>query len=975
MSKQILGRLDAQIEGELFTDDLHRILFATDASVYRELPLGVVFPKQSEDIQTIIRFCSDHSISIIPRAGGTSLAGQCVGSGLVVDISKYLIHVLEVDVHNKTARVQPGVIRDELNYLLKSDGLMVGPNTSTANRATIGGMVGNNSCGTTSIVHGSTRDHIVKLKGFLSDGSDVEFRKLTLEQFNLKCTIQNLEGDIYRHLKLLVTDEELQNDIRINYPRSTVKRRNTGYALDLLLENIDLEDNESTIDVCKLICGSEGTLVFISEVTIGLVDVPPANEVLVALQFPSVSESLSTVPFIMNFAPFACELMDKTILDCTKGQRLYEKDRHFLKGDPEAVLLVSFVDKALEKAELLIENLIQSLKENAFEFEYSIVKNKIDKIWNLRKAGLGLLANLPGDDKAVACIEDTAVAIEDLSSYIDEFGKLMDHYGQKSVYYAHAGAGEIHLRPILNLKKKEDRELFYQISLDSARLVKKYKGSLSGEHGDGRVRAPFIRDVYSDRIYDAFCALKRAFDEKDIFNPGKIVNAKKIDADLRYEENHNENSYDTMFDFSDTGGILRAAEKCNGSGDCRKLPLSGGTMCPSYMATRNERETTRGRANVLREILSRPDSKNAWDSNELKEAMDLCLSCKGCTSECPSNVDMSTLKAEFLHQFQKANGTPFRSKVFTHFARLNALASYISPIANFFIKNTFTSSLIKKGLGVHSKRSIPVVNQTSLRKRYEGIRKEYTQVDKIRDVYLFIDEFSNYNDHKVGEKAVRLLFALGYNVKIADHQESGRAAISKGSLDYAKKAAEMNVQIFNPIVDENTPLLGIEPSAILTFCDEYPRLVREELRTAALELSKNVFTIETFLYKELIRGVIKESSFHSQKNTIFLHGHCHQKALTDMQEVAWLLSMPGNYQVEVIPSGCCGMAGSFGYETEHYDLSMEIGELVLFPAVRSLPENAIVVASGTSCRHQIYDGTGYQSKHAVEVLYDALNAD
>lgn len=972
MNNMELEQLGHLISGELFTDGLHKTIYATDASVYREIPLGVVYPKDTADLKTIIQFCHEKSIPFIPRAGGTSLAGQCVGNGLVVDVSKHMVEVIKVDTESKTAIVQPGVIRDELNHILQPHRLMVGPNTSTANRAMIGGMVGNNSCGSTSIVFGSTRDHVKKLKTVLSDGSEAIFEELTKSEFDSKCNLQTLEGSIYRFLKSKLSNQEFQEKIKQEYPKASVKRRNTGYALDAILNTDIFTEDEEKINVCKLICGSEGTLAFITEITIGLVDVPPANEVMITLQFASVRDSLQAVPDIMNHSPFACELMDKAILDCTKGQRTYEKDRFFLKGDPAAVLLVSFVHEERKVAVSKVEMLAQSLKSSGLIFEYAIIKDRVDRIWNLRKAGLGLLANLPGDKKALACIEDTAVAIDDLSAYIQEFDSMMRANGQKSVYYAHAGAGEIHLRPILDLKQEEDRKLFAHISHESAKLVKKYKGSLSGEHGDGRVRAPFIKEMYGEDIYAVFCELKQVWDPKGIFNPGKIVDPKSIVADLRYDEDHRENEYETVFDFSDTGGVLRAAEKCNGSGDCRKLPESGGTMCPSYMATRNEKDTTRARANTLREILTRPTAKEAWNNEDLKEVMDLCLSCKGCTSECPSNVDMSSMKAEFLHQYQKVNGIPFRSKLFGNFEKLNSIGYKVSTFSNFISGNKVTSRILKKMMGVHPNRSLPKINKETIRSKYTALQKEYSGVEKHKTVYVFVDEFTNYNDGEVGEKAMRLLFELGYDVNITQHMESGRAAISKGILDYAVKCANRNVSIFHSLLDNDISLIGIEPSAILTFKDEYPRLVSSDLRIKAKELSEKVFTIEAFLYAEQQVGNLRNNQFDQERKSILLHGHCHQKALTDIDEVAWLLSFPDNYSVEIISSGCCGMAGSFGYEKEHYDVSMAIGELVLFPAVRAAHDDSIIVASGTSCRHQILDGTGIKAKHVVEVLYDAL---
>lgn len=957
--------LEKKISGYLKTDQLHRIIYATDASVYRALPLGVVYPKDRKDVVEIVKFCRQHKLSIIPRAGGTSLAGQCVGNGLVVDVSRFMNKLISVDEKNKVAVVQPGIVRDELNHYLKEYNLMVGPNTSTANRATIGGMVGNNSCGSTSIVFGSTRDHVVELECVMSDSSIQRFSNHTVTDLSWATNERNILGDIYTQIDNIRSDEAMRQEITDHFPKSSIKRRNTGYAIDYFLHD---EDN---INVCDLLCGSEGTLAFTTEITINLVDVPPPHEVLVAIHFETVDESLKAVPAIMNYQPFACELMDKTILDCTREQRMYEQDRFFIEGDPLAIMLVSFVGETPREAHLKVDGLINDLKSQNRGYSYPVITENIKRIWNLRKAGLGLLANLPGDKKAVACIEDTAVAIEDLSAYIAEFTQIMNRFGQKAVYYAHAGDGELHLRPLLDLKKSEDRKLFHEISLETARLVKKYRGSLSGEHGDGRVRAPFIKEVYGEKIYQLFKEVKHTWDPENIFNPGKIVDAPAITEDLRYEDDHAEKSYETMFDFSSSDGILRAAEKCNGSGDCRKLPLSGGTMCPSYMATRNEKDTTRARANTLREILTRPKEKNAWDSAELKESLDLCLSCKGCTSECPSNVDMSTLKAEFQYQYQKVNGVPFRSKVFSSFDKLSQWGSKVSGLTNFALNGPLMSGISKRVLGVHPDRSLPKIHSNTLRKRYEKLKLNNPELPK-KIVHLFCDEFTNYNDPETGERAILLLQRLGYAVEILNHAESGRAAFSKGVLDHAKKCANTNVQIFSEIITEHNVLIGIEPSAILSFRDEYPKIVNENLKEKAQVLSERSLTIEEFLYDEIQQGSITSDHFSSESMVVKLHGHCHQKALTDIKEVAWVISIIENAQVDIIPSGCCGMAGSFGYEKEHYDVSMQIGELVLFPAVREAKASTIIAASGTSCRHQISDGTERKAKHVVEVLFDAL---
>lgn len=967
MNNNDIKHLGNLIKGDLHTDDLHKIIYATDASVYRELPLGVAVPRDSYDVVQIVKYCNENRIPIIPRSGGTSLAGQCVGIGLVVDVSKYMNNIIHIDQENKSVTVQPGIIRDELNHALAPYKLMVGPNTSTANRATIGGMVGNNSCGSTSIVFGNMRDHVTEMKTVLSDGSQVEFASMTKADIKSKSQEGTLEGSIYAHVLDLIRDQELQTEIAHQYPKSSIRRRNTGYAIDELISSA-----EDSINVCSLLCGSEGTLAFTTEITIGLVDCPPEYEVLTAIHFSSIDASMIATPSIMKHLPFACELMDKTILDCTKGQRMYEPDRFFLEGDPEAVMLVSFRGASLSHARSEVDRMVENLRAENHGYSYPIITENVNRVWNLRKAGLGLLANLPGDKKAVACIEDTAVAIEDLSDYIREFTSIMDSYNQKSVYYAHAGAGEIHLRPILDLKQETDKNLFYDISLATAKLVKKYNGSLSGEHGDGRVRAPFIQEMYGDRIYSEFQKLKSIWDPNLIFNPGKIVDAPPMNEYLRFDQDHKENSYETIFDFDAVGGVLRAAEKCNGSGDCRKLPLSGGTMCPSYMATRNEKDTTRARANTLREVLTRPKGSNAWDNEEIKEVIDLCLSCKGCTSECPSNVDMSTMKAEFLHQYQKVNGVPIRSKLFANFNTLSKLGSTFGGLTNWAMKSKLTSGMLKKMMGVNSKRSLPTIASRPLRKRYRAIVKSYEHIVKTKTVYLFCDEFTNYNDAEIGEKALCFLMSLGYDVKLIDHEESGRAAISKGVLDIAVKVANKNVEIFSKVIDHNSVLVGIEPSAILTFRDEYPKLVKEKLKSKAKSLADHCLTIEEYLYQEVKNGTIRSEYFDDSDRKIMLHGHCHQKALTDINEVAWLLSIPTNHKVEIIPSGCCGMAGSFGYEDEHYEVSMNVGELVLFPTVRSAESSTIIAASGTSCRHQILDGTKRKAMHVIEVLWESL---
>ena len=968
-----LEKLATQLEGSLQFDRLTRTLYATDASVYREMPLAVAFPKLESDIQKLIHFATEHGTSLIPRTAGTSLAGQCVGNGIVVDVSKHFTKIIEFNQEEHWVRVQPGVVRDELNRFLKPHGLFFSPITSTANRAMIGGMVGNNSSGTTSIVYGVTRDKVISLNTILSDGKKVVFGEISQDDFDRKCGQNDLEGQLYRQIFDELNNPEIREEIHAQFPKKSIHRRNTGYAVDELLK-AELFEGEERFNFCKLLTGSEGTLAFTTEIKISLDPLPDPLEIVVAAHFESIHESMKSAQVAMKHPATAVELMDKIILDCTKESIEYSKNRYFVEGDPEAILMIEFRGKTLEEAIGKGERLVADLKKANLGFAYPIIEpEKVASAWALRAAGLGLLANIPGDPKAVACIEDTAVDIDDLANYIAEFDQMMEAFNQKPVHYAHAGAGEIHLRPVLDLKTQEGVDDFYNISRASAELVKKYQGSLSGEHGDGRVRAAFIPLMVGEKNYELFRRIKFKWDPKNIFNPGKIVDAAPMNQFLRYEPGMQTPMHDTVIDFTNVGGILRLAEKCNGSGDCRKLPGSGGTMCPSFMATRNEKDTVRGRANTLREFLTLDKKENAFDHPEIKEALDLCLSCKGCTAECPSNVDMSSMKAEFLYQYQKTHGVPLRSKAFAYINELNELGSMVPGITNFFLKNSLTGGLMKSVLGVAPSRNLPEISTISLRKWYKKNYASLPVAEKtIKTIYFFVDEFTNHNDTAIGIKAISLLKKLGYEVKIVDHEESGRSALSKGLLLKAKKHAEGNVRIFEKLIDGNTPLIGLEPSAILSFRDEYPRIVGKQWIESAKKLKFHVKLIDEFLGQEIAAGNIKAESFTDKTQKIKLHGHCHQKALSSLNWTQKILSLPSNYSVETIPSGCCGMAGSFGYEAEHFEVSQQIGELVLFPTLRNTEETTLIAAPGTSCRHQITDGTGRKAQHPVEILWEAL---
>ena len=967
-----LQRLSAELEGVLHFDATMRRLYATDASVYREMPQAVALPKSEGDIGKLIRFAHEHGTSLIPRAAGTSLAGQVVGGGIVVDVSRHLTRILEIDPVRRRVRVQPGVVRNELNLALAPHGLFFAPETSTQNRCMIGGMVGNNACGANSVVYGSTREHLVSLRTVMSDGSIAEFGSLSPVEFAAKCSGDTLEATVYREINKLLGDAGNRAEILREFPKSSIHRRNTGYALDLLASCAPFTPDGPPFNFCRLLAGSEGTLAFLTEITLACEPLPPRETALLCVHCATIDEALRANLVALRHAPRACELMDDNILECTKANLEQRQNRFFVQGDPGAILAVELAAETREEVAAVAAQLEAELQAAGLGYHYPVVWGKDqNRVWNLRKAALGLLSNIPGDAKPVAVIEDTAIDPQDLPAFVRDFDDILGRHGLSAVHYAHAGSGELHLRPILNLKDQEHRRLFRIVGTEIARLVKRYGGSLSGEHGDGRLRGEFLPLMVGDKNYALFREIKRAWDPSGVFNPGKITDTPPMDAKLRYEPDQTVRQFKTVLRFSEARGILRAAEQCNGSGDCRKSHLMGGTMCPSYMATRNERDTTRARANILREVLTRSTEANPFDSDEIGPVMDLCLSCKGCKAECPSNVDVARLKAEWLQQRYDARGVPMRARLIGGFSRAMALASIAPGVFNFLVTNTTTAGLFKKFAGFAPGRSIPKLNKIPLR-RWHQIHANKNGPFPNGHVFLFCDEFTNFNDEDVGIKAVRLLNRLGYEVVIPKHFDSGRAQISKGLLRDAQKLAIRNVELLKDVVSSETPIVGIEPSAILGFRDEVPDLVPERLVEAANAVAKQALLIDEFIAREADRGRIRHEAFTKESRNIKLHGHCHQKSLASLTPTVKALELPVNYKVQVIPSGCCGMAGSFGYEKEHFDVSMKIGGLVLFPAMRSAPADTVIVASGTSCRHQIKDGVGRIAHHPAEILHDAL---
>jgi FAD/FMN-containing dehydrogenase/Fe-S oxidoreductase len=971
--KEQLQQLARTLKGDLHTDRKMRILYATDASAYREIPLAVAIPRDKDDIRTLIDFARKHGTSLIPRTAGTSLAGQVVGNGIVVDVSRNFTRILEVNAAEKWVRVEPGVVRDELNLHLKPYGLFFGPETSTANRAMIGGMVGNNSCGSNSVVYRSTREHLLEVKALLSDGSEVEFKTITADTFHEKCEQDDLEGQIHRSLRSMLSDYNNQLEIRKEFPKPSVERRNTGYAIDLMLDTAPFTAGMPDFNFCKLIAGSEGTLAFLTEIKLNLVDLPPKETGLLCVHFDTVDESLRANLIALRHGPTASELIDHYVLECTKDNPEQRKNRFFVQGDPGAILVVEFKKDTREEIQAIAAMVESEMRAAGFGYHFPLLFGEdTHKIWKLRKAGLGLLSNLPGDEKAVAVIEDTAVDVHDLPDFIRDFNVILKKHGLYSVHYAHAGSGEIHLRPIINLKTSEGHRLFRIIAEEIATLVKKYQGSLSGEHGDGRLRGEFIRQMIGDKNYALIKQLKDVWDPQHIFNPGKIVDTPPMDSFLRYDAGQQTPVFKTIFRFKDQD-ILQHAEQCNGSGDCRKSHLSGGTMCPSYMATRDEKDTTRARANILREFLTRSDKANRYDNKEIYEVMDLCLSCKACKSECPSNVDVAKLKAELLQHYYDANGAPLRAQLIARFTQLSRLGLLAPGLYNFIMSSSAVSGLVKRLAGFAAARSMPLLHGYSLSSWHLRHRKK-TAREKVfpnGKVYLFCDEFTNYNDTHIGEQAILLLESLGYEVEIPLHEESGRTWLSKGFVRKGKEIANRNITLLSGIVNEKSPLVGIEPSAILTFRDEYPDLATDENIAAARQLAGNALMFDEFIVREMAAGRIDARQFSTEQREIMLHGHCQQKSVGDLSATVKMLSIPSGHSVKIIPSGCCGMAGSFGYEAEHYDISQRIGELVLFPAVRNAGKGVWLAAPGTSCRHQIKDGTGRKAQHPIEIMWES----
>jgi FAD/FMN-containing dehydrogenase/Fe-S oxidoreductase len=939
------------VVGEVRFDRLSRGLYSTDASVYQIVPLGVVVPRTAADVQATLAVCRQFRVPITARGGGTSQAGQAIGSGIQLDCSKYFNRVLEINAAERWALVEPGCVLDDLNLAVKPLGLQFAPDISTSNRATIGGMVANNSSGTHSIVHGKTLDHVLELNVLLADGSVIEVRRLDRPGLHLKCEQQDLEGACYRLVQRLIVEHA--GEIERHYPK--ILRRVGSYDL-----------HTPANDPCSLVpllVGSEGTLALTLQAKLRLIELPRAKCLLVA-EFADLLHALSATPAILQHGPAAVEVLDKYILDSTRLNPEAARLRDFLHGDPGAVLIIEFYSDRAEDLPLRLEALEADLRRQGFGGHYLRATDAAaqGRIWKLRKLALGLSMAEKGDAKAISFVEDSAVAPEKLRDYIADLLALIARHGTKAGVYAHASVGCLHVRPIVDLKTSAGVAQFEAIAGEVAGLVLKYGGALSGEHGDGLVRSPFQEKMYGPVLYQAFRDIKRTFDPLNLLNPGKIVDAPPLSSNLRYGPAYVTPDVPTTFDFSVDGGLARAAELCAGVGECRKL--RDGTMCPSFQATREEQHSTRGRANTLRLALTGQLGLAGLTDPAVREALDLCLECKACKAECPTNVDMARLKAEFLDQHHRRYGLPWRNWIFGSVARLSRWGSRAPATWNWLTGGVASRWLNDKMFGIDQRRRPPALAGKSLMASLEH-GADTAQAD----VVLFADTFTNYYEPRLGLAAMDLLRRLGLRASLdlpAGIRCCGRPMISNGMLSSAVEVARHNVRALYPAAATGKPVIACEPSCILTIKDDYPALLRGEERRQAETVAAMCLTLEELLDRRC------ELPLRAGPKQILVQGHCHQRALVGVGPLVRLLKrIPGADIVE-LDAGCCGLAGSFGYEKEHYDISRLVGEQRLFPLLRQAGPEAAVVAPGFSCRAQIEHFTGIKAVHPAELLASLL---
>jgi FAD/FMN-containing dehydrogenase/Fe-S oxidoreductase len=956
--------LGENLRGRFLTDTLSKMLYSTDASSYQIEPLGVVIPTDVDDIVTTIKTAGQYGISVIPRGGGTSLSGQGIGKGIILDITPHLNQILEINVEDHWARVQAGVLLDQLNAAVRPHGLMVGPDPSSSAAATIGGMTANNSTGSHSIVYGMMVDHVLETEVVLSDGRIVNFKSQTDQEISDYAQQQTLVGNLFRGIPQLV--EKYEGAIDVLYPKTW--RNVAGYNINRILRD---KREGKHLNLSPLIVGSEGTLAVILSVKVNLVK-RPAHTHLVLLHYENLHNSLSAVHQILEHKPSAVELLDEFFLRLTRQNAEYRHRLDVIKGNPGAVLIVEFAGDDPGELRKQVDMLLAAVRKDGFTTE--VVEQsepaQIDNVWQVRKAGFGLMLSKRGDAKPLAFIDDAAVPVEHLADYADKVMKICEKAGTEAGFYAHVSAGCPHINPMINLKTENGLRQLRSISEAVIDLAINYGGTSTGEHGEGLARSYYNEKVYGPELHQAFKELKGIFDPKNIFNPGKIIDT-PLPWDpqlLRFNAEYQTplTIRETHLDFSEDGGFNGLVEMCNGQGSCRKT--DNGVMCPSYMATRNEAYSTRGRANALRAAITGRLGQNGLDDPSVYETLDLCLGCKACKHECPSLVDMAKLKYEFLARYQEKNGIPLRSRIFGYISTMNKIGSHAPKLINGILNNGYFSLLLKRWFGIDQHRSLPLLAQETFQQWFYQRKNNGNGQNR---VILWDDTFLSFNEPEIGIAAVKVLEAAGFNVEIVRARKCcGRPLISKGLLKQARSYAEHNVNLLLPYVEQGVPVVGIEPSCVATFRDEYVDLLKND---AARQVAKNCLFMEEFLSD--IQEQEKPNlvwSDHPEARHILVHGHCHQKAIAGTGPLLKMLRMIPNSSVEEINSGCCGMAGSFGYEREHYEISMKCGEDRLFPAIRKADPRTRIAAAGTSCRHQIKDGTGFSAEHPIQLLAEAL---
>ena len=952
----LVQELKGLIEGEVRFDPMTRALYSTDASIYQVEPIGVVLPRSEEDVIAVVETAASHGVPVLPRGGGTSLAGQAVGRAVVLDFSKYMRRVIEIDADQGWVRTEPGIILDELNQQLAPHGVQFAPDPSTSNRGNVGGALGNNSCGAHSILWGKTVDNVAELQVVLSDGSRTKLGPLTREQIDSRVRSERLEGDIYRRLaKIGEADRE---EILARYPK--IQRRVSGYNLDELI-------GDDGFDSARFVVGSEGTLVTITQAKLKVVPLPRFKG-LAVLHFRDVNESMEATVAALELEPAAVELVDEMIVRQAQSNLAYSRMMDFVEGEPGALLLAEFHGDSEAEVESKLDGIEKRMAAGGLGYAVRRLTDPAQqaRVWAVRKAGLGLMMNVTGDAKPLPFVEDTAVAPEHLPEYVRRFDEIVRDHGTTAGYYGHASVGCLHIRPLIDLKRGEDIGRMESISAAVSDLVLEFGGAMSGEHGDGLVRSGWNEKMFGPRIYEAFRSVKAAFDPQGIMNPGKIVDSPPMTNNLRYTPDYRPLQLRTGLGYSSEGSFAGAVEMCNGQGACRKV--TSGTMCPSYMVTRDEEHSTRGRANALRAALSGALPVDSLTSRRLYDVLDLCLECKGCKAECPSNVDMAKLKYEFLDRYHKANGYPLRNRIFGSIAALGRAGSFMAPLSNWLLESDGGRDLLDRYAGIDRRRQLPSFSSQTFEQWFRARGEASEQEGARGTVVLLPDTFTNYNHPELGRAAVKVLERLGYSVVVPKMVCCGRPMLSAGMIDKARANAAANVDAIHPYVQKGARVAGLEPSCILTFRDEYLDLLEDDDRVSSIADASML--IEEIVAEAMGDGA--ELSPVREPGRVLFHGHCHQKALVGTGTAMEVLrSIPG-CDAEEIESGCCGMAGSFGMEKEHYDVSMRIGEQGLFGPIRAAGDGVTVVSEGVSCRQQIADGTGASAKHLVELLADAI---